>query len=111
MLIAYTVTGGMKSDPYANLPVMAPPTCGVAVAGAVGDGADVVVEAVAVAVTVGIGVDTAVVGGSGVLVTYRKATPATRISRTTARVVRLRRAVTGHQSDHGFRLARQPRAA
>jgi len=48
---------------------MAPPTCGVAVVGAVGDGADVVVEAVAVAVTVGTRVDTAVVGATGALVT------------------------------------------
>ncbi len=29
----------MKSDPYANLPVIAPPTCGVTVA--VGDGAEI----------------------------------------------------------------------
>jgi hypothetical protein len=53
----------MKSDPYPNLPVMAP-TCDVAVGTAVGDGAEV-----AVAVTVGVGVDTAVVGGTCALVT------------------------------------------
>jgi hypothetical protein len=65
VLIAYTVTGGLISDPYPILPVMRPPACEVAVGAAVGDGAEIA----AVAVAVGVGVDTAVVGGICALMT------------------------------------------
>jgi hypothetical protein len=53
----------------------------------------VVAEMVAVVVGVGVGSETTV-GGVCDLAAYRRATPATRINRTTERVARLRRVVT-----------------
>lgn len=59
--MAYTVTGGMKSEfGYEIRPVMEPPVSGVAVGGLVVDGA--VVAADAVAVAVGVELETAVGG-------------------------------------------------
>jgi hypothetical protein len=84
----------MKSDPYPNLPVMAPPTCGVTMA--VGDGAEIVAIGEDVCSDgVGVGVDVGVelTGDAGARITYNAITTASATSASvTAAIPTFRRA-------------------
>jgi hypothetical protein len=71
VLIAYTVSGGMNSEGYSRLPVIAPGwgekggATGVAVGWGVGEG----VETVGIGDAVGVGVDVELTGGAGARIT------------------------------------------